>query len=97
MNQLKNIKIAEKAKSQFIYSDDGKFIFKKSDPNSEDYDSLFFSQKDITEVTIPPFIKRISSCAFAFSKIEYIMIPKQVTEIGSFAFRNCKELQKIRI
>lgn len=95
MNQLKNIKISEKAKSQFIYSDDGKFIFKKSDPNSEDYDSLFFSQKDITEVTIPPFIKRISSCAFAFSKIEYIMIPKQVTEICSFAFSNCKELQKV--
>lgn len=44
---------------------------------------------------IPSFIKRIGSHAFAFCYVEDLSISDIVTEIGDFAFFNCRKLQVV--
>ena len=91
---LKKIIIANENKN-FKISDDGIFCFGKSDPKSDEYDTIVFSNGNIANVTIPPFIKKIGSGAFAYSKLESITIPKQVIEISEGSFSDCKELKKV--
>ena len=49
--------------SQYIYYDD-KFLLKKSNPTIDTFDCILFANPVIQSVTIPSFIKRISSYSF---------------------------------
>lgn len=72
-----------------------KFIVGKSDSKSDNFDVLIFAFRDIKSAAIPPFIRRISPYAFAYTKIESIEIPSHITEICEGAFFNCTQLRKI--
>ena len=94
MKMLEKICVV-KGNKNFKISDDKIFIFGKSDPSSDEYDTIVFSNRSITNVTIPPFIKKIGSSAFAYSKLKSITIPKQVIEISERSFYSCGELQTV--
>lgn len=59
--------------------------------------SLFFNNKDITNVIIPSCVTKIGIYAFAQSNIKEIIIPEGVNEIGDFAFNEANELISIVI
>ena len=62
-HNLKNITIFQCEQQNIMYFDD-KFIFQKSNPQSDIFDILIFARRDIQTALIPSFIKKISSCAF---------------------------------
>lgn len=92
-SDLKRVTIMPNNKYYKKFED--KIIIGKSNIQNEEYDILVFAERDIKAVTIPPFIKRIASSAFANSKIKYIFIPSNVEEISKNAFEYCQELTKI--
>lgn len=105
LNTIKVIRCEEEKVRIF----DDKLIIGKTDIKSDIFDVLLFGQRNIKEVSIPSFIKKIGSNAFTFSEdahlesiendafsdssIESIMIPKSVTNIGEFAFMNCLNIK----
>lgn len=74
-----------------------KFIIGKTDVNNDEYDVLVFAARDIKTFTVPSFIKKICSHAFAWSSIENIIITPQVEEIGYEAFVECQNLSHVEI
>ena len=58
-SNLININISP-LNDQFIFKDD-KYLFGKSNPNSNVFDTLLFARRDIKEIVIPSSIKIISS------------------------------------
>ncbi len=48
-------------------------------------------------ITIPDTVKKIGYSAFSYSRATEIVIPDSVTFVDSYAFYNCKELEKITI
>lgn len=53
--------------------------------------------KNLTEVTIPNNVKKISGMAFYGCPITKITIPSSVTEVQTYAFWNCRNLTEIII
>lgn len=94
---IKKINIFQNKNKQFISLYDDSLIVGKSDLLSDDFDVLLFVPREITEIKIPPFIKKIGSYAFSDSSIEKITIPSQITHIHEGAFYNCREIDKIEI
>lgn len=72
--------------------EDERLVIGKSDQKSDIYNVLLFAPRDITNVTIPSYIKRIATAAFSHSSIEKVFIPSQITEIHEKAFYNCHKL-----
>ena len=93
LSLLKKITIIPCAIQKIISYED-KFIIGKTDPKSDTYDNLLFVNRDVESVTIPPFIKKISTSALANMKITSIFIPQHVIEIGDLAF-SASKLQHI--
>lgn len=54
--------------NHFIFKDD-KYLLSKSDPNSQEFDTLLFIRRDIKETSIPSNIKIISAYAFEYASI----------------------------
>ncbi|MBD5304641.1 MAG: leucine-rich repeat domain-containing protein [Bacteroides sp.] len=50
---------------------------------------------DLQEVTFPEYLEEIGYCAFSNSSVSTIMIPSGVTNVGGFAFNDCKNLGKV--
>ncbi|KAK8838436.1 hypothetical protein M9Y10_033062 [Tritrichomonas musculus] len=78
----------------FMYLDD-KILLGKTDQKSDIFDDLLFVRRDIEEVTIPSFIKRIAPHAFSHSNIQSISIPPHITQICEEAFYYCEGLQEV--
>lgn len=93
---LKSIKIKKNSQQNISYFEK-KFIIRKTDIKSDTFDSIIFACRDIRFCSIPSFIKRIDSCAFTYSKIEYITISPHLTEICDNAFSLCRNLRGIKI
>lgn len=81
---------------RYIYFND-ELIVEKNDLKSNEYDVLNFARRDIKNVKIPSFIKKIASHSFAKSSIESIFIPPQITSIDEYAFNECSKLQNLEI
>lgn len=81
----------------FAYIDeDHKMIGAKSNQSNDIFDVLVFVRRDISEVSIPKIITKISAYAFFdCTRIYKIFIPKNVIEIGDFAFYNCTSMSSI--
>ena len=76
---------------------DESMIIGKATNESNNYENLSFCVRNINKVTIPTFIKRIDSFAFAQSFIVHVSIPNSIEFIGKRAFFNCKQLRYIEI
>lgn len=74
-----------------------KLILGKTDAENDEYDVIFFANRDIKKAEIPPNIKRIGSHCFSESLIERIDIPSAVTRIDDNAFTDCFLLKKVDI
>lgn len=72
-------------------------VFGKINSKSDEYDNLLFVRRDIQNLIIPSFIKRIGRYAFPESNIEQIFIPQHVTEICEGSFLKCTQLKHIEI
>ena len=92
---LKKVNIMPNNKYFKKYED--KLIIGKSNIQNEEYDILVFAERDVQAVTIPSYIKRIASSAFAYTEIKCIFIPSNVEEIGERAFEHCSKLVKFDI
>lgn len=68
---------------------DDKFIIGKSDISTDDFDVIIFAPRNVTNVVIPSFIKKIASCAFYncfnLKKVEFSN-DSQLQIIDSYAF-----------
>lgn len=85
--ELVNVSLSSKNKN-FKFIDD-KFIVKKSNPKSDNFDVLIFARRDLIDVTIPSFITEIASFAFSgCSKLKKINFEQnsKLTSIGNYAF-----------
>lgn len=60
-------------------------------------ESYAFSKAYVTSVTFPESLREIRSSAFEYSELEELILPSNVTTIGSDAFSNCPELTKVYI
>lgn len=88
--KLEKVEISSKNKN-FKYINENSMIIGKSDPNQEEFDSLIFADRNITEAKIPPYIKYInSSCFFNCKKLKNVQISanSNLITIGKSAFRN---------
>lgn len=87
-------KVTIDPKNQYYMNckEDERLVIGKSDPKSDIYNVLLFAPRDIINVTIPSYIKRIATAAFSHSSIEKVFIPSQITEIHEKAFYNCHKL-----
>ena len=74
-----------------------KFVFGKSNKESDEFDVLVFVSRDIQDVIIPSNIKIIGSYAFSTCQIKAISIPSQVIRIEKGAFGSCYDLQYVDI
>ena len=75
-----------------------KFIIGKSSIQNPNYDVLVFCSRNVKHVTVPNFIKRISSYAFyCCNRIRKIFIQPNITHIGERAFMQCHKLRMIEI
>lgn len=78
------------ASSRYSYLNN-KFLLAKSSPESDSYDVLLFARRDVSEVVIPSFIRKIGS--FAFNNCEFIksiVVPEdsKLEIIEKYAFYN---------
>lgn len=76
---------------------ENELVIGKEKIESEDFNELIFVNRKSTSITIPSFIKRISSYSISNTLIGTIFIPPKVTQIGSRAFFNCRYLERIEI
>lgn len=60
------------------------------------YFTLCVGDDIISDLTIPPSITKIGPCAFSGSRIKTIVLHDGVTEIGSYAFGFCENLNSVR-
>lgn len=84
---LKNVSIAPD-NLHFMYVNNS-VIIGKSDPKSDDYDTLHFARRDISKLVVPSFIKYISPYAFnQCHQLQAVEFPSQsqITSIGKHAF-----------
>lgn len=86
--QLKNVSF--KSQNPFFSWFDNKLIIGKSSMQSDNYDVLHFARRDIEDVVIPSFIKKISPYAFNFcyklNKVEFQKNSELLTiEKGAFS------------
>ena len=93
---LKKVEIIKNKEENIINFED-KFILGKTNLNSDVYDVLHFSRRDITTTTIPPFVRIISPYAFSESLIENIQISHHITHIREYAFSYCQQIQKVEV
>ena len=56
-----------------------------------------FCRAEVTEVKLPPTLKKIGFGAFQYSNLERISIPDNVSEIEALAFDSCFNLKEIRL
>lgn len=77
----------------FIYCDDKMIVGK----NNNEYNVLIFVRRDVKEINIPSFIRKIASYAFSETQIETVSIPPNITHICEGAFFNCKNIKQIEI
>lgn len=96
MPKFKKLTIIEN-KVHNLSSFDNNLVLGKSDMKSDIFDILYFANRNIKKVTIPPTIKRIESFAFCGSSIEKVCIPSHVTKICEAAFCNCRKLRSVDI
>lgn len=85
---LTDIQIIPRNQQNIKYYDD-KFLVKKSDPMSDDFDVLLLVRRDIENVKIPSFIKQIAPYAFEkCSKIKSIEFSdnSNLKLIGMYSF-----------
>lgn len=80
--KLKEIEFNSKS-SHFLFYEN-KFLMGKENQESEQFDVLLFARRDIVEVTIPSFVKRI--CSYAFC---------QCRKIGKIEFESNSQLKVI--
>lgn len=59
------------------------------------YTSMFNGNEALKKVNIPKSCTLIGSSAFRYTGITNIQIPSSLTEIGDYAFSNCKNLETI--
>ena len=92
---LRSVTVMPKS-NHFMYIDN-KMLVGKSDQKSDEYDCLLFVRRDIENISIPSFIKRI--CAYSFSQtlIKSITIPSGVEHVCRSAFSWCKKLKSVEI
>ena len=76
---------------------DNKMVIGKDDKKSDNYDVLIFVRRDIEEITIPTFIKRIASYALSETRIQKVSIPPHITKICEGAFYHCEQLYQVEI
>ena len=89
--QCKNLKTISVEKNNPYYCMvDGILYTKKMD-------RVIACENHVTSVTILETVKRIENGAFEGSAIKSITIPRSVSEIGEFAFCNCKSLTSIQV
>lgn len=81
--------------NEYFLSIDNKMILGKSNLYSDVYDVLVFVSRDVKTITIPSFIKQISSYAFQHSHIESIFIPRHAIKICEGAFDHCEKFRNV--
>lgn len=58
---------------------------------------MFLGLSSLRKIEIPASVKSIKSHAFAYSGLDSIFIPDNVTEMGTGVFDNCKSLKTVRL
>lgn len=91
----KTTKITIMSDNEYIRNLSDDVIIGKSDMQSDIYDNLVFVTRNMSTFTIPSFINKIATYAFAESTLSYIKIPSNVTQIDDYAFSNCEQLSNI--
>lgn len=82
----------------FTLINNGKLAFKKSSPDNDNFDVLFFADKSLTEVVIPKFVRFIAPYSFfkcgLIVKVEFEK-NSQLQEIGrnAFAFNHFTKIE----
>ena len=71
-------KIEVSPDNPFFSAYDDKLIIRKSSIEEENYDILSFCVRDIKDITIPSFIKKIEPFSFIDSSFEKVIIPSQI-------------------
>lgn len=84
-------------KTQNLIFYENKIIIGKSDSKSDQYDILYYAQRDIKEITIPLSVKIISSYAFSNSQIQSITISPHITKFCECAFACCYNLRRFEV
>ncbi|KAK8889654.1 hypothetical protein M9Y10_034407 [Tritrichomonas musculus] len=89
-NSLTSILIGPDNEYYKYYDDNKKIILGKNLENGE-FDELVFGSRDLREVTIPNYVRRICSSAFSYCELlERVEIPddSELISIGKSAFEN---------
>lgn len=65
-------------------------IYGKTDPKSDIYDTIVFTDRNIEKAVIPSYVKKIYSSAFCQSYLNEVTFSEdsQLESIGNFAFKN---------
>ena len=58
---------------------------------------VFINCKNLKNVTLPNNLEKISKYMLANSGLEYVVVPNTITEIGDYAFSDCKSLKFVAI
>ncbi|MBO5837555.1 MAG: leucine-rich repeat protein [Oscillospiraceae bacterium] len=64
---------------------------------SDDQFVKYFQQPDVTSYTVPQGILSIADGAFSGSNLTSITLPEGLHSVGSYAFRDCANLEHIKI
>ncbi|KAK8880602.1 hypothetical protein M9Y10_003282 [Tritrichomonas musculus] len=90
-NKFENFEVHLDVKNKVFKYFEDKIIVGKSNPESDDYDDLIFARKDISKLTIPAYVKRITP--YSFRKCKNLSIDfeekSQLQIIESKAFYKC--------
>lgn len=54
-----------------------------------------FTESSLEEVRLPDTLKEIGECAFSFTKVKVIILPKFLTKISRRMFAGCYELSNV--
>ena len=93
--ELNNILVSPGNK--YFINIDNKMLLGKLNDKSEIYECIMFVRRDIDNIMIPSFIKKICSYSFADTQIKKVFIPSNVEKICEGAFYNCQQLKIVEI
>lgn len=93
-SNLDEVKLIPRKDPILMLTDDN-LIIGKSDTKSDIFDVLLFCPRVNKTATIPPSVCRIESYSFDCSSIVNLVIPPNVTHIGTHAFAQTKFLNSI--
>ena len=94
-SKLTNIKIDPN--NETYINLDNKMIIGKTSESNKEYEELIFVRRDIENLIIPTFIKRICKYSISETSIRTVFISSNIIEIDEGSFYNSQQLCEIEI